>query len=158
MSNQSLATRVIDKMYNNDPFSIWLGIERIEESEGSSTLRMKVRKDMLNGFGIIHGGVTFSLADSALAFASNSHGIQSVSIDNSINYFEPAKEGDMLTATTEEIKITNKIGLYHITITNQDGNKIALFKGLVYRTGKLWFDAKSIIKNSGAPADETQKA
>lgn len=140
MNDKSLATRVVDKMYNNDPFSIWLGIERMEESEGSSTLRMTVRKEMLNGFGIIHGGVTFSLADSALAFASNSHGIQSVSIDNSINYFEPAKEGDVLTASTEEVRITNKIGLYHITITNQNGNKIALFKGMVYRTGKPWFD------------------
>ncbi len=140
MSNKSLATRVVDKMYNNDPFSLWLGIERIQESEGTSTLKMKVRNDMLNGFGIIHGGVTFSLADSALAFASNSHGIQSVSIDNSINYFEPAKEGDVLTASTEEVRITNKIGLYHIMITNQDGNKIALFKGMVYRTGKPWFN------------------
>jgi len=139
MENKSLATRVVDKMYNNDPFSIWLGIERVEESEGKSILRMTVRRDMLNGFGIIHGGVTFSLADSALAFASNSHGIQSVSIDNSINYFEPAKEGDVLTATTDEIRITNKIGLYHITITNQTGSKIALFKGMVYRTGKPWF-------------------
>jgi acyl-CoA thioesterase len=140
MENKSLATRVVDKMYNNDPFSIWLGIERVEESEGKSILRMTVRRDMLNGFGIIHGGVTFSLADSALAFASNSHGIQSVSIDNSINYFEPAKEGDVLTATTDEIRITNKIGLYHITITNQIGSKIALFKGMVYRTGKSWFN------------------
>jgi acyl-CoA thioesterase len=140
MENKSLATRVVDKMYNNDPFSIWLGIERVEESEGKSILRMTVRKDMLNGFGIIHGGVTFSLADSALAFASNSHGIQSVSIDNSINYFEPAKEGDVLTATTDEIRITNKIGLYQITITNQIGSKIALFKGMVYRTGKSWFN------------------
>jgi acyl-CoA thioesterase len=140
MSTKSLATRVVDKMYNNDPFSLWLGIERIEESEGASILRMKVRHDMLNGFGIIHGGVTFSLADSALAFASNSHGIQSVSIDNSINYFEPAREGDILTATTEEVRITNKIGLYHITITNQTGNKIGLFKGMVYRTGKPWFE------------------
>ena len=140
MSNESLATRVVDKMYHNDPFSIWLGIERVEESAGSSTLRMQVRQEMLNGFGIVHGGVTFSLADSALAFASNSHGIQSVSIDNSINYFEPAKEGDVLTATTEEVRITNKIGLYHITITNQEGRKIALFKGMVYRTGKPWFE------------------
>lgn len=146
MSTKSLATRVIDKMYNNDPFSIWLGIERIEESEGSSTLRMKVRKDMLNGFGIIHGGVTFSLADSALAFASNSHGEQSVSIDNSINYFEPAKEGDILTATTEEIRKSNKIGLYHITIANQHGNKIALFKGMVYRTGKPWLEDNSQLE------------
>jgi acyl-CoA thioesterase len=140
MSDQTLATRVIDKMYNNDPFSIWLGIERIEESEGSSTLRMTVRNEMLNGFGIIHGGVTFSLADSALAFASNSHGIQSVSIDNSINYFEPAREGDVLTAHTEEINITRKTALYHMTITNQSGKKIALFKGMVYRTGKPWFE------------------
>lgn len=143
MESKSLATLVVDKMYNNDPFSLWLGIERVDESEGRSTLKMKVRNDMLNGFGIIHGGVTFSLADSALAFASNSHGIQSVSIDNSINYFEPAKEGDILTATTEEIRITNKLGLYHIAITNQDGKKIAIFKGMVYRTGKPWFDDAS---------------
>lgn len=140
MEEKNLATRVVDKMFNNDPFSIWLGIERIEEAPGLSKLRMKVRKEMLNGFGIIHGGVTFSLADSALAFASNAHGIQSVSIDNSINYFEPAKEGDLLTATTEEIRITNKTALYHITITNQNQDKIALFKGLVYRTGKPWFN------------------
>lgn len=140
MGEKTLATRVVDIMYNNDPFSLWLGIERIEESAGVSVLRMKVRKDMLNGFGIIHGGVTFSLADSALAFASNSHGIQSVSIDNSINYFEPAKEGDVLTATSEEIRLTNKTGLYHIIITNQHGDRIALFKGLVYRTGKPWFN------------------
>jgi acyl-CoA thioesterase len=144
MTDKTLATRVVDKMYNNDPFSLWLGIERVQESEGTSTLRMKVRKDMLNGFGIIHGGVTFSLADSALAFASNSHGIQSVSIDNSINYFEPAKEGDVLTATTDEVRITNKIGLYHIIITNQNNNKIALFKGMVYRTGRPWFDDENL--------------
>lgn len=140
MEEKSLATRVVDKMYNNDPFSFWLGIERVEEAPGLSTLRMKVRRDMLNGFGIIHGGVTFSLADSALAFASNSHGIQSVSIDNSINYFEPAREGDILTAKSEEIRITNRTGLYQITITNQNNDKIALFKGLVYRTGKPWFN------------------
>jgi len=140
MNDKSLATKVVDKMYNNDPFSIWLGIKRVQESAGSSTLQLTVRNEMLNGFGIIHGGVTYSLADSALAFASNTHGIQSVSIDNTMNYFEPAKEGDVLTAITEEIKLTNKTGLYHITITNQNGNKIALFKGLVYRTGKPWFN------------------
>lgn len=140
MTEKSLTTRVIDKMYLNDPFSLWMGIERVSEEEGKVVLRMTVKKDMLNGFGIIHGGVTFSLADSALAFASNSHGIQSVSIDTSINYFEPAKEGDVLTAETEEIKLTNKTGLYHIHITNQGGAKIALFKGLVYRTGKPWFN------------------
>jgi acyl-CoA thioesterase len=144
MNTKSVATQVIDKMYNNDPFSLWLGIERVEESAGSCCLRMKVRNEMLNGFGIIHGGVSFSLADSALAFASNSHGIQSVSIDNSINYFEPAKEGDILTATTEEIRTTHKLGLYHITITNQHGHKIAIFKGMVYRTGKKWLEENPI--------------
>jgi len=140
MAEKSLATQVIDAMYNNDPFSIWMGIERVEESAGRCVLKMTVKKDMLNGFGIIHGGVTFSLADSALAFAANSHGIQSVSIDNSINYFEPAKEGDILTATSEEVRLTHKTALYHITVTNQNNAQIALFKGLVYRTGKPWFN------------------
>lgn len=141
MEDKKLATKVIDQMYNNDPFSIWLGIKRIHDEAGKCVLQLTVRKEMLNGFNILHGGVSFSLADSAVAFAANSHGIQSLSIDNAINYFEPAKEGDVITATAEEIKVTNRIGLYHITITNQDNKKIAFMKGVVYRTGKNWFES-----------------
>jgi len=97
---------------------------------------------MLNGFGILHGGITFSLADSALAFASNSHGKKSVSIEASMSYIGQVMEGDILTATAEEASLTNKIGIYNITVTKEDKTVVALFKGTVYRTDKLWFDGE----------------
>jgi len=137
--SKTLATKVIDQMYNNDPFSLWMGIQRIEEDAGHCVLQMTVKKEMLNGFAIAHGGITYSLADSALAFASNAHGRKSVSVETSISHLQPVKEGDVLTAITEEMNLTNKIGVYHITISNQEGTKVALFKGSVYRTSKNWF-------------------
>lgn len=139
MSKKDLANRVVNRMYDHDWFSQWLGIERMEVKTGKCILRMKVRKDMLNGFQIAHGGIAFSLADSALAFASNSHGRKAVSIETSISLLEQVKEGDVLTATAEEISLGNKIGIYHITIMNQNNVKVALFKGTVYRTSKDWF-------------------
>ena len=139
MSEQkSLPTRVVDKMYNNDPFSKWLGIERIEDNAGQSVLQLTVRRDMLNGFEIAHGGIAYSLADSALAFASNSHGVKSVSIETSISHTKPVKEGDVLTATAIEKNLTSKIGVYEVVVTNQTDETVALFKGTVYRTGKEW--------------------
>lgn len=135
---KSLAQRVVDKMYGNDAFSQWLGIERLSEEPGNCKLRMTVRKEMLNGFGIAHGGITYSLADSALAFASNGHGRMSVSIETSISHLIQCKEGDILTAIAKEISISNKIAIYQIIITNQDEKNVALFKGTVYRTGKDW--------------------
>jgi len=139
MSEKDIARRVVDKMYNNDPFSQWLGIERLEDGSGSSVLRMTVRKEMLNGFDIAHGGITYSLADSALAFASNSHGRMSVSVETSISHTAQVKEGDVLTARAEEMSLSNKIGIYHIEIKNQRDERVALFKGTVYRTSKDWF-------------------
>lgn len=126
-------------MYDNDPFSIWLGIERVTVEPGRCVLRMTVRNDMLNGFAIAHGGITYSLADSCLAFASNSHGIQSVSVETSISHTKAVKEGDVLTATGEEMSLSRSIGVYHITVRNQRDEIVALFKGTVYRTGKPWF-------------------
>jgi acyl-CoA thioesterase len=126
-------------MYDNDPFSIWLGIERVVVEAGKCVLRMTVRIEMLNGFAIAHGGITYSLADSCLAFASNSHGVQSVSLETSISHTRPVKEGDVLTATSEEKNLSRSIGVYYITVTNQRAEEVALFKGTVYRTGKAWF-------------------
>lgn len=139
MDPKELATKVVDQMYNNDPFSQWLGIERVEDGVGTSLLRMTVTKDMLNGFGIAHGGITYSLADSALAFASNSYGEQCVSIETSISHTKAVKEGDVLTAVAKEANRTNKIAIYEITVFNQDNETVAIFKGNVYNTGKLWF-------------------
>ncbi|HKR07463.1 MAG TPA: hotdog fold thioesterase [Bacteroidia bacterium] len=139
MNTKELAEKVFRKMFDNDPFSQWLGIECLEIDKGKCSLKMTVRNEMLNGFSIAHGGVCYALADSALAFASNSHGIKSVSIETSISHTESVKEGDEITAVAKEIHLGNKTGIYHITVTNQHNKKVALFKGTVYRTGKEWF-------------------
>jgi acyl-CoA thioesterase len=132
------ASLIVDKMFNNDPMSQWLGISRIQDGPGISVLRMKVRQEMLNGFSIAHGGITYSLADSALAFASNSHGIQSVSVETSISHVSPVKEGDVLETEVTEVNLTRSTGLYYVTVKNQDGKAVAHFRGTVYRTGKEW--------------------
>lgn len=132
------ASKIVDKMYDNDPMSQWLGIRRLQDGPGISVLSMTVRKEMLNGFSIAHGGIAYCLADSALAFASNGHGIQSVSIETSISHVAPVKEGDVLTTEVEEKNLSTRTGLYYITVKNQDNKVVAYFKGTVYRTGKEW--------------------
>lgn len=138
-TSRELAKKVVDQMFNNDPFSQWLGIERIKDDAGTSVLKLTVRQEMLNGFGILHGGISYSLADSALAFASNSYGRKSVSVETSISHVASCKEGDVITATAEEVHQSNKIAIYQITVVNQNNEQVALFKGTVYRTSKLWF-------------------
>ena len=135
----NLAKKVVDKMISGDAFSQWLGIEVLEITEGFCKLKMTVKDEMTNGFNIAHGGIAYSLADSCLAFAANSDGIQSVSIETSISHTKKVKSGDVLTATSKEINKSSKTALYYITITNQDSEEIAHFKGTVYRTGKEWF-------------------
>ena len=135
----SLPEKVVGKMYDNDAFSQWLGIEVVEVKDGYCELKMTVQKEMLNGFQIAHGGIAYSLADSALAFASNSHGRKSLSVETSISHTVSVKEGDVLTANTEELSLSDKIGVYHINITNQDNQEVAYFKGTVFRTTKEWF-------------------
>ena len=130
---------IVKKMFNQDIFSQWLGIEIIDISEGYCKIKMSVREEMLNGFQIVHGGISYALADTALAFASNAHGKKCISMETSISHTERALAGDILTATTEELSKTEKTGLYLITISNQNDNEIAYFKGTVYRTSKDWF-------------------
>ena len=138
MSNNSLPEKIVSKMYDSDWFSQWLGIERLKVEIGHCILRMTIRKEMLNGFAIAHGGITYSLADSALAFASNSHGRMSVSVETSISHTVSLKEGDVITAVAEEVSLSNKIGIYQVKVTNQKNEVVALFKGTVYRTSKEW--------------------
>ena len=138
MENKDVPEKVVQKMMKRDGFSQWLGISVIEISSGKCILRMTVRKEMLNGFDIAHGGITYSLADSALAFASNSHGRKAVSVETNISHTVALKEGDEITATAEEISLSEKIGIYYITIKKQDNTVVALFKGTVYRTSKMW--------------------
>jgi acyl-CoA thioesterase len=124
-------------MFQNDFFSQWLGITVESIEEGTCTLSMTIRKEMLNGFAIAHGGITYSLADSALAFASNSHGRQSVSIDTSINHIETLKEGDTIVAVAKQEALKNKFGFYTIEI-KKENTVVALFKGTVFRSDKEW--------------------
>jgi acyl-CoA thioesterase len=128
---------IVQQMMQHDAFSQWLGIEVVAIAPGYCQLQMQINKHMLNGFLIAHGGITYSLADSALAFASNSHGQHALSIDTSINHLEKLVEGDVITATATEESLKNKMALYRVVI--QKGEKmVALFKGTVYRTDKKW--------------------
>ena len=137
-----LAKKVVDKMMSGDAFSQWLGIEVLEISEGYCKLKMIVRDEMTNGFKIAHGGISYSLADSCLAFAANSDGVQSVSVETSISHTKKVVSGDTLTATAKEINKSSKTALYNISITNQKNEEIAHFKGKVYRTEREWFPKK----------------
>lgn len=123
-------------MMENDLFSQWLGIEVIDVKEGYSKIKMTVREEMINGFGIVHGGIAFSLSDSAFAFACNNRNVLSVALDTSINFLKPVAPGDVLTAEAKELHNGKSTGLYHISISNQKGHLVALFKGTCYRTNK----------------------
>lgn len=136
MNEDLLAKNVVTYMMEHDLFSQWLGIEIHEVKEGYSKIKMAVRKEMINGFGIVHGGIAFSLADSAFAFACNNRNVLSVALDTSINFIKPVHPGDVLTAEAKEIHNGKSTGLYQVTITNQKNHDVAQFKGLCYRTGK----------------------
>lgn len=136
MKNDEKAKQVVDKMMRDDLFSQWLGIEVLEVREGYSKIKMTVRKEMINGFGIVHGGIAFSLGDSCFAFACNNRNNLSVALDTAINFTKPVHVGDELTAEAKEIHNGKSTGLYHITITNQRDHVVAFFKGTCFRTGK----------------------
>ena len=140
--SKSLAAAIVGKMYEDDKFSQWLGIERILTEPGHCILKMKIREEMLNGFGTAHGGIAFSFADSALAFASNSYGRLSVALECSISFPVALVAGDEITCEAKELSLTNKTGTYLIEVTNQKQQKVAFFKGTVYRTGKEWFPGR----------------
>lgn len=127
---------IVAHMMQHDLFSQWLGIEVLDVKEGYSNIKMTVRPEMINGFGIVHGGIAFSLADSAFAFACNNRNVLSVALDTSINFLKPVHVGDALLAEAKELHNGKSTGLYHITITNQNQHVVAVFKGTCYRTGK----------------------
>lgn len=138
MSNNKSFTpgEVVDHMMQHDLFSQWLGIRILEIREGYSRIEMTIRPEMINGFGIIHGGVTFSLADSAFAFACNNRNQLSVALDTSINFLKAVQVADVLVAEAREIHNGKSTGLYHIEVSNQRQEPVAQFKGLCYRSGK----------------------
>ena len=143
-ADQPLADRVVHAMLAKDAFSAWLGVRVADVRPGAVTVEMTVRPEMLNGFGVCHGGVTFSLADSALAFASNTHGRVTMSIDNGISYPVAVREGDVLTASAVEESVSGRLAFFRVPVRRQDGTTVALFRGTVYRTKEHFFpdDAK----------------
>jgi acyl-CoA thioesterase len=133
------ASRIIDQMMEKDHFSQWLGIVRVDEREGYCQLQMTVRPEMCNGFGIAHGGITYSLADSALAFASNSRGRHALSVETSISHIRPLQPGDGIIATATEASLGNGIAIYEVRVEHAEtGELAALFKGTVYRKREEW--------------------
>lgn len=141
--NQEEDIRIAEKivrewMLGKDAFSIWLGIELSEVRPGYCRLRCTIREDMLNGFFIAHGGIAYSVADSALAFASNAHNIKAVSVETSISHTKKLKAGDVITAECVEKNLSTKFGQYQTTVRNQNEEVVALFTGTVYRTGEKW--------------------
>jgi acyl-CoA thioesterase len=127
---------VVSHMIQNDYFSQWMGVEVLEVKEGYSKIKMTIRQEMVNGFGIVHGGLPFSLADSAFAFACNNRNNLSVALDVTITFTKAVNVGDVLTAETEEIHNGRSTGVYLIHVTNQKNEQVALFKGTCFRTGK----------------------
>ena len=133
-SSNNRAEAVKDLMLANDSFSKLLGLEVDEVGPGSCRLHFTVRPDMLNGFAALHGGVTFSAADSAFALACNSHGRQSVGLTVTVDYLEAGRLGDIITVEAREESLKHKVGVYQVRVTNQNGLTLALFKGTAYRT------------------------
>ena len=136
MEKEYSPNEVVAHMMEHDLFSKWLGITVLDVTAGYSKIKMTVRPEMINGFGIVHGGIAFSLADSAFAFACNNRNVLSVALDTSINFIKPVHVGDVLTAEANEIHNGKSTGLYQVTIINQNAHTVAVFKGTCYRTGK----------------------
>lgn len=132
--DQRLAERVVEGMVASDAFSRWLGIEVIAVAPKRSTCRMRVREEMVNGLGVTHGGIVFSLADSAFAFACNTHGRVTVSIENSITYPAPIAVGDVLTAIAKEDAASGRLSYYSAEVRNQRDEVVGLFRGTAFRT------------------------
>ncbi len=125
------------KMLSLDSFSQWLGIEVLEVEKGRCKVGMTVRKEMLNSMGKAHGGISYSLADTAFGFSANTHGKYAVSIETSINHIEALEEGDYLTAEATVDIAKTKVG-FNIVEVKRGDQMVALFKGVVYRTAKDW--------------------
>jgi len=136
LKKDQLAKSVVDHMMLNDFFSQWMQVEVLEIKEGYSKIKMTIRKEMVNGFGIVHGGLPFSLADSAFAFACNNRNNLSVALDVTITFTKAVNVGDELTAEAKEVHNGRSTGVYLITVTNQKNEQVALFKGTCFRTGK----------------------
>ncbi|HEY9107785.1 MAG TPA: hydroxyphenylacetyl-CoA thioesterase PaaI [Roseateles sp.] len=135
MNAQAVAEKVRDVMLADDAASRMLGLQITDVSPGRAVATMTVRADMLNGFAICHGGLIAALADSAFAFACNSRNALTVASGFGIDILKSAKLNDVLTATAQESSLAGRTGLYDVTVSNQDGDLIAMFRGRSHRLG-----------------------
>ena len=129
---------IVDEMMKGDAFSQWLGVDILETSKGSCKLKCRVRNEMLNGHQIAHGGITYSLSDSALAFAANAHGMKCVSIETSISHVNPVFVEDLLRVESTEVYRGKTIGIYSVSTYNQENKIVSRFKGTVHISEKSW--------------------
>ncbi|MGJ9417103.1 hydroxyphenylacetyl-CoA thioesterase PaaI [Massilia sp. CMS3.1] len=137
---QQLAELAGKTMYERDPASQALGMKLDEIRPGYARMSMRVRADMLNGHQTCHGGYIFMLADSAFAFACNSHNFNTVGAGCTIDYLAPGREGDLLVAEALEQALLSKTGVYDITVKNEEGRTIALFRGKSHRVSGMVAD------------------
>lgn len=133
-SSQLVAERVVAGMLAKDQFSKWLGLTLVDVRPRRATVRATIRPEMVNGFGVAHGGIAYSIADSALAFASNTHGKVTMSVESTITYPVSVQIGDVLTAIAKSEVEANRLGFYRVTVRNQKDEIVALMRGTVYKT------------------------
>lgn len=126
---EQLARLVGDSMFGSDTCSRWLGMTLEEIRTGYARMRMPVRPEFLNGHGICHGGLMFTLADSTFAFACNSHNVPAVAAGCSIEYLKPVQGGDELLAEAREQMVSGRHGIYDVRVTNRAGEVVAMFRG-----------------------------
>ena len=137
--DQERAEHIIRQlMLGNDAFSKWMDIKVVVISSVSVVLSVQINDEMTNGFGIAHGGILYSVCDSALAFASNANGRQAVSIETSISHLKPLKVGDTITVTSFTKNISGKLGHFEVLAHDQNDQLVGIFKGTVFYNGKLW--------------------
>jgi acyl-CoA thioesterase len=130
---QRIAEAVGERMFADDRASRSLGMQLAHIAPGAATMTMRVRADMLNGMGICHGGLITTLADSAFAFACNAGNELTVAASLAIDFLAPAREGDLLTAKAAEVSQSGRNGVYDVSVTNERGELVAIFRGRSHR-------------------------
>jgi len=140
MTPRERAKRSAEAMWSEDPASQWIGMTLGDVDEGRATLTLAVEPHHCNGHGICHGGIIFTLADSAFAFACNSRNRRTVAQHNQISYLAPARRDDLLTAEAREVSLTGRTGIYDVRVTNGEGAVIAEFRGVSREIGGHLFE------------------